>query len=200
MRILPLAPRVGTTSNLLIPSLLNNQVVWQSAQTLALRTQLQAAAQLSTAAAVASIGTRWSAVLALASLFAWRRPLDPGSTASGWLDEEGATVYDRNGVTVTQVDASDALGGQWRSLRTARGQVVQSAVRLVDGSLHPGALAGYTRVLGATALAAAPRKLDRVLNLGLGGGSVPNFLCAHANASVVAVDKSRAVVAAARAT
>lgn len=73
--------------------------------------------------------------------------LDPGSAASckAWLDcdERGVVLYDCDGVSVTEVDASDELGGRWRCLRTSKGRIVQSAVRVVEGSVHPGALAGY---------------------------------------------------------
>lgn len=93
------------------------------------------------------------AVLACCATFALSvstmstKGLDPGSAAScqAWLDrgEGGVVIYDCDGVSVTEVDASDELGGRWRCLRTSKGRIVQSAVRVVEGSLHPGALAGF---------------------------------------------------------
>jgi len=167
-----------------------------------------------------------------------RRPrIDPGSSKSceSWVrGPEGLILYEKSGVRVTETPALDEIGGSWRCLRTANGGVVQSAVRVVDGHIHAGALAGYTRALAAAAIAACGAIPDgdttrrrvpsssfgssssssseddetsssfeestKVLKLGLGGGSVSHFLCAHLRARVVAVELSSAVVEAARAT
>ena len=89
-----------------------------------------------------------------------------------------------------QAAPHDPLGGAWRCLRT--GRVVHSVARIVDGRVHAGALVGYNRPLAAAvlaSLAAEPRSTatdgdgggcGSVLALGLGGGSVPSFLAAHA--------------------
>lgn len=210
----------------------DGQVSWKEASELAESTKFLTAKR-GGAASLAVLSAPWliendNLVLWLAVtgaayfLLSREERLDPGSAQScaAWFGgERGSLLYDKDGVSVTEVDALDELGGQWRCLRTAKGQVVQSALRVVQGSLHPGALSGYTRALGAAALACsslANHQTCRVLNLGLGGGTVRtarpakqhlracsqvvNFLCAHAGATVVAVDYSKAVVAATRAT
>mmetsp|Transcript_19226 Transcript_19226/g.29154 ORF Transcript_19226/g.29154 Transcript_19226/m.29154 type:complete len:388 (-) Transcript_19226:48-1211(-) len=130
---------------------------------------------------------------------------DPGSLASciGWTvgGETEKVIYQKNGIRFSETAALDALGGTWRCLRTSENfGVIQSAIRVLHGNIHAGALVGYTRIIAAAALlVCSESKKPRVLNLGLGAGSVPNFLCAHLrNASVLAIELSDAVVQATR--